>query len=158
MKKFKRDLFFWLERLQITRKERLVISFLLVLVVLMISFSAVLKHTYNSNTKNYDEILKRFEEKSALIKREENSSDEKYIGKEKKSPIPDTAQALHLININTADIAELQTLKGIGKTYAQRIVDYRVENGEFKDVEELLKVKGIGKKRLEDIKAFVTLK
>jgi len=162
MKKFKRDLFFWIEKLQITKKERIVISSLLIMVVLTMTFSLVLKNSYDSNAENYEDILKEFEEKSALLERKRIEELNKYepdiSGKGEETAGIGTSQEALIININTADINELQKLKGIGKTYAQRIVDYRVENGEFKDVEELLKVKGIGKKRLEDIKAFVTLK
>lgn len=48
------------------------------------------------------------------------------------------------ININTADVWLLDALPGIGESTAQRIVDYRVENGLFECVEDLLKVKGVG--------------
>ncbi|MTI87767.1 MAG: helix-hairpin-helix domain-containing protein [Balneolaceae bacterium] len=61
------------------------------------------------------------------------------------------------ININTATSEQLQTLKGIGVTYAQRIINYRESKGGFKAIEELLKVKGIGKKRLDNIRPFVKL-
>lgn len=161
MKKFKRDLFFWIEKLQITRKERLVISSLMIVVVLMISLSAILKNTYNSNAEHYEEILEEFEQKSALIERNNKINEQKYFGEvvsEGNSVPVDNVEIKVIININKADIVELQKLKGIGQTYAQRIVDYRLENGEFKEIEELLNVKGIGKKRLEDIKAFITLK
>lgn len=162
MKKIKRDIFFWLEKLQITRKERVVISSLLVVVVLMIALSASLRNTYTTNSENYEEILKEFEEKSALIVKEKEYNEAKYSGLKvesiEASSMPESDGEMVTININTADITELQKLKGIGKTYAQRIIDYRQENGEFKNVEELLNIKGIGKKRLESIEAFIILK
>ena len=60
------------------------------------------------------------------------------------------------VNINTADLSALMTLKGIGEVYAQRIIDYRTTNGPFASIDELMKVEGIGTKRFEDIKNSIT--
>jgi len=48
------------------------------------------------------------------------------------------------VDVNSATIAELQTLRGIGPVLAQRIWDYRMQNGTFRSVAELKNVKGIG--------------
>ena len=55
------------------------------------------------------------------------------------------------ININTADSATLQTLPGIGKILAARIVEYRTKNGPFTSVYDLQNVEGIGTKKINDI-------
>lgn len=60
------------------------------------------------------------------------------------------------VNINTADVAELQTLPGIGPVLAQRIVDYRQSRGGFETVGELANVSGIGTGKLEEIWDYVT--
>ena len=59
------------------------------------------------------------------------------------------------ININTATLEELQTIKGIGKKKAEAILQYRKEHGAFRTKEDLLQVKGIGKKALEVIESHV---
>ena len=60
------------------------------------------------------------------------------------------------VNINTATLEELQTIKGIGKKKAEAILQYRKEHGSFRTKEDLLQVKGIGKKALEAIERQVT--
>ena len=52
------------------------------------------------------------------------------------------------ININTADVAELTKLKGIGIKKAEAIITWREANGDFKSVEQLIEVKGIGEATL----------
>ncbi|XWN36956.1 MAG: helix-hairpin-helix domain-containing protein [Balneola sp.] len=157
MKNFKRDFFFWIEKLQITRKERIVISGLIILVLIMTALSAFVTKRYSESTENYEAIKKEFEEKSAAIENR-NASEKKESEETVNLNETNTDFSKLMVNINTAGIEELKKLKGIGETYAQRIVDYREENGEFKMIEELLNVKGIGEKRLQDIKAFITLK
>ncbi|MGQ9800336.1 MAG: ComEA family DNA-binding protein [Candidatus Saccharicenans sp.] len=61
------------------------------------------------------------------------------------------------INLNTATVAELQTLPRIGPKVAQRIVDYRTQNGPFKKVEDIMKVRGIGEKVFNQIKDLITV-
>ncbi len=61
------------------------------------------------------------------------------------------------VNINTADLATLDTLPGIGPVIAQRIIDYRENNGPFERPEQLGEVKGIGHKTLEKILDCVTV-
>ena len=62
-----------------------------------------------------------------------------------------------LININTAGAEELMTLQGVGKAYAERIIEFREKNGPFKKVEDLLNVRGIGEKTFERIKGRITV-
>ncbi|MDD3773751.1 MAG: helix-hairpin-helix domain-containing protein [Patescibacteria group bacterium] len=67
------------------------------------------------------------------------------------------ASAGQIININTGSLDELDTLPGIGATYAQRIIDYRTQNGDFKSIGEIENVKGIGPKTFEKLKDLITI-
>ena len=62
-----------------------------------------------------------------------------------------------IININTADSKELQTLPGIGPVLAQRIIDYRTEFGPFDSVYDLTLVNGIGLNTLEKLLDLITV-
>lgn len=63
--------------------------------------------------------------------------------------------APYLININTADAEELDTLDGIGIKTAEAIINYREQNGAFKSVNELCEVSGIGISTLDKIKEYI---
>lgn len=60
-------------------------------------------------------------------------------------------------NLNTASWALLSHISGIKKNMAKNIVDYRKENGNFKNRKELLKVKGIGAKAYEQMAGFLVI-
>ena len=67
------------------------------------------------------------------------------------------ATSSELVNINTADADRLISLRGIGPALAQRIIDYREQNGPFKSIDELKNVRGIGDKKFADIKDDITI-
>ena len=59
------------------------------------------------------------------------------------------------VNINTATQTELETLPGIGPSLALKIINYRKENGNFSNIEEIKNVSGIGDSKFEDIKSYI---
>lgn len=70
---------------------------------------------------------------------------------------PDSLLEGEVIDLNAADIYELQRLPGIGEKRAQAIVDWREENGPFQSVDELLQVPGIGNGILSGLAGYVTV-
>ena len=74
------------------------------------------------------------------------------------TPLPEVvATTTELININTASASELDTLPGIGPTTAQKIVEYRDQNGPFVSIEDIINVSGIGPGTYERIKDLITV-
>jgi competence protein ComEA len=61
------------------------------------------------------------------------------------------------VNLNTASAVELATIKGIGPSKAQAIIEHREKNGAFKSVDDLKQVRGIGDKMLEQLRTQVTV-
>lgn len=73
------------------------------------------------------------------------------------SDIVEAVSSFGRININTASVEELDALPGIGAAIAQRIVDYREENGPFQSPADLQEVQGIGGKAYEKLKDFISV-
>ncbi len=61
------------------------------------------------------------------------------------------------VNVNTASAQELQLLPRVGPALAQRIIDFRTENGPFNAPEELILVRGIGEKSFSHLQPYVTV-
>ncbi len=74
------------------------------------------------------------------------------------TPLPEVETiTTELVNINTASIAELDTLPGIGPTTAQKIIHYREQNGPFVNIEDIVNVSGIGPASYERLKDLITV-
>jgi competence protein ComEA len=71
-----------------------------------------------------------------------------------KAPAPSGAQ---MVNLNSATVPQLEALPGIGRSTAEKIVEYRQKSGGFKKVEDLMNVQGIGEKSFLKLKPLVTV-
>lgn len=69
----------------------------------------------------------------------------------------ETKYGTSLIDLNTADLNTLMTLKGIGEKKAQSIIEYRETYGDFQSTDELTNVPGIGKKTAESVRELITV-
>lgn len=72
-------------------------------------------------------------------------------------PTAESTEIVFPISINHGSKEEFMALPGIGEVLAERIVNYREENGAFSNKEELLNVEGVGKKRVEEIMDLITI-
>ena len=174
----KRRYFFWLEKLKINRNERLAVSVLMVLLLLVMAANLLLPQYQPYDDAYYARLDEAFESRSKMLKQKEAAILARYQAKESTglelqipaadTVIHDTLEVTTLdsdqnasgskINVNKADAETLQGLPGIGPAYASRIIEYRQKNGPFTSYEQLLNIKGIGKKRLEKLLPFIQLK
>ena len=88
-----------------------------------------------------------------------NEEIEEYITEENGEGIVENSNnSLVKININIADVVMLCKLPGVGESLANRIIQYREENGKFKSIDDLKNVSGIGEKKFESIREYVVVK
>ena len=73
------------------------------------------------------------------------------------APLAAAAAPAGAVNVNTATAEQLQLLPRIGPSVAQRIVDYRKDNGKFGSLDDLMLVRGIGESTFAQLKPFVSL-
>jgi competence protein ComEA len=70
---------------------------------------------------------------------------------------PGVAGPAAKIDLNTASVAQLDTLPGVGPVTAQHIVDWRSRNGRFVRLEQLREIDGIGERRFQQLRELVTV-
>jgi competence protein ComEA len=76
---------------------------------------------------------------------------------EQAAPAASAAPAKPTLNLNTATLEQLETLPGIGRKVAERILEHRTKSGGFKRIEELMNVKGIGEKSFLKLKPLIAV-
>ena len=74
-----------------------------------------------------------------------------------KPEVNGAGTATGLINLNTATMSQLESLPGVGPSTAQKILDYREDNGMFGSIEEVMEVSGIGPAKFESMAPFITV-
>jgi comEA protein len=180
----KRGLFFWLERLKVSPGERKAVSALLVLLVLLGGMNLALSPSVPFEDDKYRELEQQFAKRTAMLESKEEKllaqyyptpkkqiveaqldtvsedtiSQEEADDSKAKSEEIDQKESKKQVNVNKANKKALETLPGIGPTYAERIIKYRNKNGVFEAYEELKNIKGIAEKRLDKLMPFIKLK
>ena len=76
---------------------------------------------------------------------------------ERRAVAKTVASTASAVNLNTATLAQLEALPGIGTKTAERIVEYRQKNGGFKKIEELMNVRGVGEKSFVKMKPLISV-
>ncbi len=159
----KRELFFRLERLKISRGERRSVIFLIILLLGLIFTNALVKPKAPFERSSYAKIEKVFKQRTLLLKAESKRMMAAYKGIPLSAvaldtlPLEKNAQLHKAVNINTAGAKLLQKLPGIGPSYAENILNYRNKNGYFTSKQELMNVYGIGEARFAKIKPLIEL-
>lgn len=124
--------------------------------------------TKNADTNNINLAMKLEDEKHYIIPKEgeavQNNSDSTQVisNKDNNNQANNSSNNAtqsdsqgSKININTADLKQLDDIPGVGEATANKILSYRDENGEFKSIEEIKNVNGIGDKKFENMKDLI---
>ena len=69
-----------------------------------------------------------------------------------------TSKENRIVNINTATQSEFEQLPGIGPSISSKIIEYRNQNGKFKNTEDIKNVTGIGENKYAKIKDYIKVK
>ncbi len=142
--------------------RKIIHEFLVVLIVtlaiLLINNAGVISLEKEIPKDIEEEIEYQRSDKYKNNKTELNEKTEHKEEVKKQYIDPKTAAPVYIgseenkVNLNTATVEQLITIKGIGEKTADKIIDYRTKNGAFTSIDELVNVKGIGEKKLEKIK------
>ncbi len=157
----------FLNRLGLTKKEIMILAFLFIALIsgLVIKYSGwkrPAEFDYSVSDRNFEKLTKEsFEKLDSGYLNSENKlraeemkrfADSLYSFTESEERKEKRHNTNLRVNINTALAKDLSGLPGIGTVMAERIIEYRENNGSFRSIEEIKKVKGIGEKKFELIK------
>jgi len=110
------------------------------------------------NSQPFQEPDRNLQQKSIIGNNDLGSKETQVKKKKDAQRVPeDNTSEFALIDINSASEEELQLVPRIGPVLAQRIIQFRQENGQFDRLEELKQVKGIGKATFKRIVPYISI-
>ena len=116
--------------------------------------------TSEANLNKINLAMRIEDEKHYIIPKIGDNTDSNNTVEEKSNEVAiegSNQNETNKININIADIQELDTLPGVGEATANKIINYRDEKGKFNNIEDIKNVNGIGDKKYEDIKDKISI-
>jgi len=143
-----------------TKTESRVILFLVLAFISGIGIK-IYKSNFESEKKfDYTALDSEFTARSLIAAESDSSKSDRMKNKDGSTRIKSNDLTIippYIIDLNKATKEELTGLPGIGDVIAERIINYKKENGPFTSVETLMKIKGIGKKKFEKVAPFITV-
>lgn len=142
-----------------TKTQQKAILFLIVILSLVIGYHFLKQILYPKESFDFSQFEEKFDSRRDSIEKVLEKGipppNEMDSVQSTKSEVPPVYN--QIININTANKDELTKLPRIGPAIAQRIIDYRNQNGKFVTKEDIQNVKGIGEKTYQKLKDLISV-
>ena len=113
--------------------------------------------TEQADTSAINQAQKLHDQSQVFVPDKNNSSTASNTAQTTAANTDNSTTDSKTINLNTADVTELQNLPGVGPKKAELIIQYRQEKGSFSKIEDLTEVQGIGEKTFAKIKSQLTV-
>ncbi len=168
LKSLRRKLFFLLDRWHVPHAERMWLLVLMGISVASWTAQAFIQHPEGVWSQKYMQEREQFERLFATHIQHHNERMQRYgsVGEphiihpiSEIEPYPPASKNDQLdsvwLDLNKATASELQQIKGIGPSTAQKILDWRIQKGPFDSLGQLIDVKGIGPKSLQKMRPFL---
>jgi comEA protein len=142
-----------------TQTQQKAILFLIAIFTLVIAYHFVKEIMFRPEPLDFSQFEEKFNAKKDSIEKlldQEKAHDDLQASLNTKRP-GDSAETRTIVNINSAGFDELTALPRIGPVIAQRIIDYRNQNGGFASKDDIKRIRGVGEKTYENLKDLISV-
>ncbi len=124
----------------------------ILIAIILIGSGLIIWQKYGQSHNAKDSEIATLQQQNELLRQELSNQSQQVAGASTESQNTDEK-----ININTSDLTALDKISGVGPAIAQRIIDWRSQNGNFQTIEDIKSVKGIGDATFEKMKDMITV-